>query len=180
MNNIVQMSNRELDQLMLARDFEREGAPDPDLAEMNEKFAVVKLGGKARVISFEDSPAYPNCQVPVFSSFGDFTAFHDKRKKIELREDGSTRKIGIGKWWIRHEERRQYDGIVYAPNSEDPTKLNLWRGFACDPLDGDCDLYLAHLRDNICSGNVEHSEYLLDWMAYAAQHRIAPAKSRWC
>jgi hypothetical protein len=114
--------------------------------------------------------------MPVFSSFGDFTAFHDKQKKIELREDGTTRKIGIGKWWIKHEDRRQYDGIVYAPNSEDPTKLNLWRGFACDPLDGDCELYLAHLRDNICSGNVEHSEYLLDWMAYAVQHPNRPGE----
>src|SRR5262249_27652155 len=71
---------------------------------------------------------------------------------------------------------RQYDDIVYAPNSENPRKLNLWRGFACKPLDGDCDLFLAHLRDNVCSGNVEYFEYLLDWMAYGVQYPDRPGE----
>src|SRR5689334_7390529 len=102
--NILAMNNRQLDELLLARERKYETGDDPDLGRMNEKFAVVKIGGKARVISFEDSPAYPGCKMPVFSSFGDFTAFHDKRKKIELQADGTSRKIGIGRWWINHED----------------------------------------------------------------------------
>src|SRR5262249_59034162 len=106
--DIARLNHRQLDQLAEKQD----RVIDADLVEMNKQFAVVKVGGKARVVSFEDSPAYPGCKVPVFCSFADFTAFHDKRKKIELQEDGTTRKIGIGKWWIRHEDRRQYDDIV--------------------------------------------------------------------
>jgi hypothetical protein len=32
------------------------------------------------------------------------------------------------------------------------------------------DFYLGHLAENICSGNEDHAEYLLNWMAYAAQY----------
>ena len=144
---------------------------DLDLAEMNSKYAVVKIGGKTRVVSFEEDATYPGCTVPVFSTIHDFCAFHAKRKKIVTGKNGKKRKIGIGRWWIDHEQRRQYDGIVYAPGPNAANgKLNLWNGFGCKPLAGNCDLYLDHLRDNICSGNKEHAEYMLNWMAYAVQH----------
>jgi hypothetical protein len=144
---------------------------DRDLAAMNDKYAVVKIGGKTRVVTLEASPAYPGSVVPVFSTIPDFCAFHAKQKKLVAAPDGTTRRIGIGKWWIDHEERRQFDGIVYAPNIEhEDGKLNLWTGFGCEATAGECGLYLAHLHENICGGNSEYSGYLLGWMAYAAQH----------
>ena len=168
---IDQMSNEELDVLTARQDANGSAfQDDPDLAAMNAAFAVVKIGGKTRVVTLEDSPTYPGCKVPVFSTISDFCAFHAKQKKLVVLPDGSARRIGIGRWWIDHEERRQYDGIVYAPSSQDTTKMNLWTGFACEARDGDCQLYVAHLRDNICSGNQELAEYLLDWMARAVQH----------
>jgi hypothetical protein len=138
---------------------------DPDLIEMNRHYAVVKVGGKTRVMSMEENPVFPDSKVPVFSSIQDFCSFHLKRKKVI----GKKRQIGIGKWWIEHSDRRQYDGVVYAPGVYLETMFNLWRGFACPSVPGDCQLYLAHLRDNICSGNIEHFEYLLNWMAYGVQ-----------
>jgi hypothetical protein len=141
---------------------------DPHLAEMNGKYAVVKIGGKTRVVSFEDDATYPGCKVPVFSTIPDFCAFHANRKKAV---PGKSKKIGIGRWWIDHEQRRQFDGIIYAPGSNAADgKLNLWNGFGCDSRAGDCGLYLEHLRNNICTGNKEHAEYMLNWMAYAVQH----------
>jgi Family of unknown function (DUF5906) len=148
-----------------------------DLAEMNSQFAVVKVGGKTRVVSLEESPVYPGGMVPIYSTIPDFCAFHDRRKKIEIGPDGKDKKIGIGRWWINHEERRQYDSIVYAPNAEPAVgKMNLWRGFAVEPRSGDCGLYLDHLRGNICSGNGDHAAYLIDWMAYAVQHPDLPGE----
>jgi hypothetical protein len=137
---------------------------------MNSKYAVVKIGGKTRVVSLEASPACPGSMVPVFPTIPDFCAFHAKRKKEIAAPDGSAKRIGIGRWWIDHEERRQFDAIVYAPNVVDDSKLNLWTGFGCKPKAGDCGLYQAHLHENICGGNTEYSEYLLGWMAYAVQH----------
>jgi hypothetical protein len=146
---------------------------DLDLVEMNQKYAVVRIGGKTRVVWFEEAAAYPGCNVPVFSTISDFCAFHAKRKKFVIGRDGRERKIGIGKWWINHEQRRQFSGLVYAPSviaKITNGKLNLWNGFSCKPRTGKCDCYLDHLRDNICCGNEEHANYLLNWMAYAVQH----------
>ena len=149
---------------------DQRAAVNSDLVAMNARYAVVKIGGKTRVVALEESPAYPGSMVPVFSTIPDFCAFHAKRKKEITGPDGKPKRIGIGKWWVDHEERRQFDGIVYAPNTDEPNKLNLWTGFGCSPKSGDCALYLAHLHENICGANSEHSEYLLGWMAYAAQH----------
>jgi hypothetical protein len=55
--------------------------------------------------------------VPVYSTIPDFNAFCDKRRKLVINEDGEEEKVGIGTWWIKNEERRQYDGIVYAPGA---------------------------------------------------------------
>jgi hypothetical protein len=146
---------------------------DTDLIEMNQKYAVVRIGGKTRVVWFEETAAYPGCKVSVFSTISDFCAFHAKRKKFVVGRDGRERKIGIGKWWINHEQRRQFSGLVYAPSVTAKItngKLNLWNGFGCKPRTGKCERYLAHLRDNICCGNEEHAHYLLNWMAYAVQH----------
>src|SRR5262245_27194273 len=167
---IEKLSEAELEAVTAAQDAKGGAFSDPDLAAMNAKYSVVKIGGKTRVVSLEASPAYPGSLVPVFSTIPDFCAFHAKIKKEIAAPDGSAKRIGIGKWWIDHEERRQFDAIVYAPNVTDDSKLNLWTGFGCEPKPGDCNLYLAHLLDNICGGNTEYSEYLLGWMAHAAQH----------
>ena len=37
------------------------------LADMNASYAVVNISGKTRVMSMEESPAYPGCMVPVYS-----------------------------------------------------------------------------------------------------------------
>jgi hypothetical protein len=152
---------------------EKSTDPDPDLAEMNKNYAVVKVVGKTRVVSMEENVTYPGCKVPVFSSISDFCAFHAKRRKTTVGEDSKERKVGIGRWWIGHEKRRQYDGIVYAPGADAKTvrgKLNLWTGFGCSPVAGDCNLYLTHLRDNVCARVEEHYEYLINWVANAVQH----------
>jgi hypothetical protein len=144
-----------------------------DLDRMNERFAVVRVGGKTRVMEFQESPARRGALVPVYSTLRDFRDFQDKyRVKVE-NNDGGVIRTGRGTWWVKHPERRQYDAVVFEPGaSEEQTrgKLNLWRGFAVEPRAGDCSLYLAHLRDNICSGNGDYSAYLLRWMAWGVQH----------
>lgn len=145
---------------------------DHDLADMNAKFAVARIGGKTRVVFMEESFSYPGCMVPVYSSLPDFRAFHDKRKKT-VEVNGEEKQIGLGTWWIRNEQRQQYDGIVYMPNSSATLtagKLNLWTGYGCVPRGGDCSAFLTHLLDNVCCRVKEHYEYLVNWMAYAVQH----------
>jgi hypothetical protein len=144
-------------------------ADDPDLVEMNEDFAVVQVGGKVRVIFFEQDER--GCKLPVYQSIADFRNFHAKRRKSLPNSRGGTREIGFGDWWIGHPDRRQHDAVVYDPgNPGDGRCLNLWRGFTREPKPGDCSAYMKHVADNICAGNAEHCAYLLDWMAYCMQH----------
>jgi hypothetical protein len=143
------------------------GEGDLDLAKMNERYAVVMVGGKTRVVSFEDGPT--GYKVPVYSTFSDFRAFHAGRKLLTSKS-GITRRVRLGGWWLDSERRRQYNGIVYSPDADVPGAMNLWTGFSCEPIAGARDLYLDHLRDNICAGDAEHYEYLLNWMAYAVQY----------
>jgi hypothetical protein len=78
--------------------------PDPDLTKMNNSYAVVKVGGKTRVVSMEETLTYPGCKVPVYSSITDFCAFHANPKKLHVGENGKERKVGIGRWWDRSRE----------------------------------------------------------------------------
>jgi Family of unknown function (DUF5906) len=160
-----------------SRDVDRKanGAGDADLANMNADYAVVRVGGKTRVMSLEESPAVPGCKVPVFSTVPDFCAFHLKRKKT-IGSGKRAHVVGIGKWWIEHADRRQYDAVVYAPGGTTSTNYNLWTGFACDSIPGGCDRYLTHLRENVCARDDHLYEYLLNWMAYAVQHPGRPGE----
>jgi hypothetical protein len=58
---------------------------------------------------------------------------------------------------------------VFDPGLKDPKAFNLWRGFSVEPAKGKCKRYLAHLFENVCRGNGEHFNYLLNWMARAVQ-----------
>ena len=161
-------------------DDEDRTAANSTLAAMNEKYAVVNVSGKTRVVSMEESLTYPGCKVPVYSSISDFCAFHANRRKSIVSPDGKERVIGVGRWWVSQEKRRQYDGIIYSPGGDGEKtkgKLNLWAGFGCQPSgERYCSKYLAHLLDNVCSGIAEHAEYLLNWMAYGVQHPARPGE----
>jgi Family of unknown function (DUF5906) len=162
------------------QDYEQQDGPtqeapsqsvDADLTKMNEKYAVIRIAGKTRVVWFEESEAYPGCTVPIFSTFYDFRAFHAHPKKI--LQDRKLKRVGVGQWWLEQKGRTQFNGLTYAPNADvriTSGKLNLWKGFSCEPRPGKCDLFLAHLQDNICCGNKQYYNYLLDWMADATQH----------
>jgi hypothetical protein len=141
----------------------------PALIEMNENFAVVQIGGKTRVLSFSDSPVGTRGRVPVYQTLADFREFQNKYRVEIIGRNNNTRLVPRGKWWLDHPHRRQYSGVAYAPNMTLTDRINLWTGWGCEPRAGDCQLYLDHLRDNICSTDATHYNYLLNWMAYAVQ-----------
>ena len=135
---------------------------------MNEKFAVVQVGGKTRVLSWEDSAMAPGCRVPVYQTPADFEAFQ-RKWRVERSDGEKITKVPRGRWWLSHPERRQYGTVVYAPNAAPPDALNLWTGWGCAPRAGDCGLYLTHLEKNICNDDRTNAAYLLNWMAHAVQ-----------
>ena len=106
------------------------------------------------------------------------------QKEIEIKDDSgtpqkTTRTIIVSRRWFKWKHRRQYvgRGVVFEPGGppEIPNDmLNLWRGFGVEPKQGDWSLMRKHIHDVICSGNEEHFQYLIRWMAYGVQHPDRP------
>ena len=145
---------------------------DPDLIEMNGRYAVVESAGKQGLFGLRKVRRTLAARCRCSQQFMISVRFTQNGRKLLSEESGKERKIGLGKWWIDHDCRRQFDEIVYAPSvitKPASRKLNLWNGFGCEPHKGNCARYIAHLRDNICSGEEAPGEYLLNWMAYVVQ-----------
>jgi hypothetical protein len=155
----------------------REQAVDPMLRELNEKHAVIgDDGGRCRIISIVRDHALNRERISR-QSFDDFcNRYRHIKVAVGTNDKGLPIEKPAGRWWVDHPDRRGFDTIVFAPGREVPNAFNLWTGFACEALPGDCSLFLQHLRDNICSGNAEHYEYVLSWMARCVQHPDQPGE----
>lgn len=126
----------------------------------NEQFAVVRIGGKTLVMN-------DTGDTPVYQSKRDFCDYFAYEQKIAGKP--------AAQYWFEHEKRRHHPAVIFNPRkittpiSGEP--YNLWSGFALDPSsEGSCDRYLDHLEKNICGGNPEIFNYVLDWMADAVQN----------
>jgi hypothetical protein len=86
------------------------------------------------------------------------------------RQKRRSKKVPLAKYWLHHPQRRQYEGIVFAPKREVRNHFNLWHGFAVEPQSGDCSKFLAHIKDNVCRGNEDLLIWVLGWFANIMQH----------
>jgi len=78
--------------------------------------------------------------------------------------------VPVSKLWIASDQRRQYEGIVFAPGYDNPALYNLWQGFSVPPREGDCSRFLDHVRTNICQGSEELFRWVIAWCAQIVQH----------
>jgi len=149
---------------------------DPDLDALNAKHAVVVVGGKTRILKEVASTVHRGCTEHVFQLFDDFVRAYSNRWKILINEKSETKRLPLAKWWVEHPRRRQYlGGIAYMPEHdarEVGDVLNLWTGFSVKPVKGDCDRFLHHIRDVVCSGVSDHYDYFIKWMATVVQKRL--------
>jgi hypothetical protein len=152
------------------------GAPPNDtqlktdaFAELNDSYAVTLAGNKVVVprefdeTDLKTGAVRPSWMLMRASDFHTWTA--PFTITLQGSDSNQSRTYPISKLWIASDQRRQYAGIEFAPNRDLDGKYNLWRGFAVEPEEGDCSLYLNHLRDNVCQGNREHYDWLIGWMA---------------
>jgi len=124
--------------------------------QLNEQHGVVSVEGKVRVLN-------ESLTGVSYSSIADFHSYYLNQPKVN---GNSATKI-----WISHPDRRTYEGLVFDPahRSEYANHYNLWQGFAVEPVQGDCSLYLELILTVICCGNELHYNYLIRWMAHAVQ-----------
>lgn len=150
------------------------------LLAMNETFAVVKYGSKMVVAIIVGKEV----DFMKLDDFHNLLANLVFQKEVETKDDKgnpqkTTQTIIVSKYWFKWKYRRQYvgRGVVFEPGG--PLEilndmLNLCRGFGVEPKQGDWSLMRNHVRDVICSGNEEHFQYVIRWMAYGVQHPDRP------
>lgn len=156
----------------------KEDAVDPWLRRLNDRYAVIKnWGGKCRIAQEVEDATLRRQRLSKISAEDFKLSYLNHRIQVGTKgpqESPIPIYAPVGKWWLEHPERRQYETILFAPGREPKDAYNLWRGFAYDPIPGDCSLYLEHLLTNVCAGEEEHFEYLVRWMARAVQHPDTP------
>lgn len=156
----------------------QEEAIDPWLRALNEKHAVIDdIGGKCRIISTFFDPERQRGTISK-QSFEDFrNRYRNKRVVVGQDKEGNTIEKPVGTWWVDHPQRREYERIVFVPGKEVENCYNLWQGFSCDSLPGNRhERFLEHVKSNICSGNLDHYNYIVGWMARAVQEPNSPGE----
>lgn len=160
----------------------KQRAISKELLELNDRFAVVNDSGRVRIITevdeeLEEGNSRSRRTRVDYMSFADFgNLFMNKQMEVTTAK-GSVVQVPLGKWWLQHPARREYSSVIFSPGTEKPGAYNLWRGFSVQAKPGSCDLYLAHVRDVICSGDQEHYDYLIKWMASAVQNPAVPGQT---
>lgn len=136
--------------------------PNECIAELNNRYALAEVGGKALVID-------ERAETIVFLATKEFETLY-RNIKIPNRNKAS---IPLGRYWLDHPGRRQYlNGITFDPsNAVLPGQYNLWHGFAVEPDPSkSCQRFLRHLREIICNGDAACFDYFRNWLAYLVQH----------
>ncbi len=133
------------------------------IEDMNNKHAVVMEGGKFRIFTEERDPML-NRQFYQRSSREDMENLY-ANSVVELGGKIVTKATA----WLRHPRRKQYKGILFDPSRNYEGWLNLWRGWAVEPKQGDWSLMQRLISEVLTDGNPRHEKYVLDWLAHMVQ-----------
>ena len=155
----------------------KEYCEDPHLTMMNDRHAIIgNIGGKCRVIEEIEDDILHRARITM-SSFEDIrNRYSHIQVQVGTTKEGVPVMQPLGKYWLQHRMRRQYDTMKFMPQGDQPGVYNLWRGFNVEPRPGNCDMYLDHLQRNVCSGREELYDYLIKWMARCVQQPASPGE----
>jgi len=157
----------------------REDAEEPWLRKLNDRYAVVAMGGKMRVV-YEDYDELLERHRLVKMTFEDFrNCWMHIRVQIGTDAQGNPRQLPLGKWWLENDKRRQYEKLVFAPRREvDMNSYNMWRGFAVEPrLGNKHDSFLEHILSNVCGSDKKIYDYFVGWMSRMIQEPWTPGET---
>jgi len=151
-----------------AKDSGWSSAADSAVKELNKEYAVINMAGKVSIVheTYDHTFEYPDIE---FLSAADFGVLY-KNRKVTVN---GKRKL-LATHWLESPSRRQYNRVEFAPGKVFDEVFNLWSGYHIDPVKGNCDLYLEHIRNNICDKNDELYDYVIASMADAIQNPSNP------
>lgn len=127
---------------------------------LNERTALVKAGNSVLFLS-DDHDGEP---VQLLTRAG-LVAKHEGFTIAYTGEQGRERTLSPVRHWLNN-NKRTYKKMDYRPAGADEGVFNLFQGWGVQPsTEGSCQLFLEHVRENVCCSNQEYYDFLLDWMA---------------
>lgn len=136
------------------------------LERLNDEYAVILRGSQVLIMRHwigEDKGSKL-----IFLNKRDFLLLQENNKLWTKDADGNGKPIKIGQAWLEWTRRKGYEEVYFEPcGKQYERRYNLWRGFAIQPKDGKgkFDIFLDHVKNNICQGNQEHYEWVMAWLA---------------
>lgn len=138
------------------------------LHKMNKDFALVLMEGTYFIIhETVDEKGQPK------RNFLNEAGFKRKFSPFTLQKNATT-----ATEWLDWKGRREYQGLCFTPGREARNNYyNLWRGFSVEPLEYEAgsaaqkkgfDMFIAHLKENVCQGQT----HLFNWLAGYFAHLV--------
>ena len=159
-----------------AADGDAESADSPDaealpdwLIKMNQQLALVRAGSKMMVVDFQ-TPGMTAAGVAHGVGYLDLQALRvTYRGRYAALQQVGEKPRALSDAWLEHPKRRQYAGMVFAPEGRvPPNMLNLWQGFAVTPVAGDVGPWLEVLAHLV--PDPTDRAYVLRWLAWKVQN----------
>lgn len=170
-NGAGAISNVEIDQAAIAT---------AAVEELNEDHAIVVRGSKVGVLWENFDPRFGR-YTETYLSKRDFVDRFVRSIELPHDDERQTKKkdkrMSQGDLWFSSSLRRSYDNVVFSPGkSLSPEFLNLWRGFAVEPVDNPDGWLLLkeHLRLHVAGGDDASYQYIMNWLAFGVQHLDRP------
>jgi hypothetical protein len=138
------------------------------IKNLNEKHAVIMVGGKAQVLNEIIDPIFKRPDFTLSSPFDFKTQYGNKKIPDPKKPD---KEVSIAKIWLENPGRREHlGGIIFDPSAKpDPHYYNLWKGFTVEPKKGDWSLFKNHILEIIAGGKTSIFQWILAWLARIVQ-----------
>ena len=140
---------------------------DALVREFNQKYMVVNEAGKVFVYEPVHEPLLNRTAYTRFT-FEAFRQFYMNRL-VAVGQDKNGNAIfkTAADLWLSDPHRKQFEGVLFDPSRQHarPGVLNLWRGFAVEPKQGDWSLMKNLMLNVLCSGDADQFNYLYNWTA---------------
>ncbi|REK56665.1 MAG: hypothetical protein DWQ49_09855 [Bacteroidetes bacterium] len=148
---------------------------DELVEKMNKTYAIVMVGGKIRILREKSELSQATGECYDLLGKEDFKTLL-QNDTIEVADaKGRVKNISVANIWLAHGGRRTYpNGMGLFPEGAPLGWYNTWTGFSVEPIKGQCDLFLDHVKEVICNGNVDYYNWVIDWCADCIQDPSNP------
>lgn len=150
---------------------------EAELTRLNKQYAVVCWNSQTLIMreKFKTNETFKaeERRLISFQSKDGFLLWNENNIVWQKESDSEkVKKIKVAKAWLEWKNRRQFENLVFEPNGEKEEGVhNLWTGFSYQPIEnkGKFDIFLDHLRVNVCNEDESLYAWLLAWCADLVQ-----------